>query len=80
MLLILPVVSKLGPCLEDPCFPSVKCRNVGNGSFQCESCPDGFKGDGKSCSDIDEVTLSYWKYSVLEIESPSELLAGTLTD
>ena len=42
--------------MEDPCFPSVECHNVGNGSFACESCPDGFKGDGKSCTDIDEVT------------------------
>ena len=46
---------KIGPCMGDSCFPSVECHNVGNGSFVCESCPDGFEGDGKSCTDIDEV-------------------------
>ena len=58
---------KLGPCMRDPCFPSVECRNVGNGSFKCESCPDGFEGDGKSCTDIDEVTLILKQYSVFSI-------------
>ena len=55
---ISPIHSYLsGPCMGDPCFPSVDCHNVGNGSFVCESCPDGFEGDGKSCTDIDEVTF-----------------------
>ena len=41
--------------MGDPCFPSVNCHNVGNGSFECESCPDGFEGDGQTCTDINEV-------------------------
>ena len=38
-----------------PCFPSVNCRNVGFGTFECDSCPKGYEGDGQSCTDIDEV-------------------------
>ena len=74
--------NKLGPCLEKPCFPSVECHNVGNESFKCESCPNGFEGDGKSCSDIDEVTPSYWKYNMLGIDCPADLywLAAWLSD
>ena len=45
--------------MGDPCFPSVECHNIGNGTFECESCPDGFEGDGISCTDIDEVTLQF---------------------
>ena len=41
--------------MGDPCFPSVHCVNIGNGSFECGTCPDGFEGDGKSCGDINEV-------------------------
>jgi len=44
--------------MGEPCFPSVECHNVGNGSFECESCPDGFEGDGRSCTDIDECALA----------------------
>ena len=45
--------------MGDPCFPSVNCQNVGNGSFECESCPDGFEGDGETCTDINEVLCKY---------------------
>lgn len=43
--------------MKDPCFPSVDCVNIGNGSFECGPCPEGFQGDGKSCTDINEVRL-----------------------
>lgn len=41
--------------MADPCFHSVECHNVGNGSFECESCPEGFIGDGQTCTDVNEV-------------------------
>nr|AXL14330.1 mega-thrombospondin [Nematostella vectensis] len=47
------------PCLNKPCFPGVKCRNTGSGSFKCESCPDGYEGDGVTCTDINECSLAY---------------------
>ena len=46
--------------MGDPCFPSVNCHNLGNGTFECESCPDGFEGDGQTCTDINEVLHQYW--------------------
>lgn len=45
--------------MKDPCFPSVDCVNIGNGSFECGPCPEGFQGDGKSCTDINEVRLKF---------------------
>ena len=41
--------------MADPCFHSVECHNIGNGSFECESCPEGFEGDGQTCTDVNEV-------------------------
>uniref|UniRef100_A0ABM0MQX4 Mucin-4-like n=1 Tax=Saccoglossus kowalevskii TaxID=10224 RepID=A0ABM0MQX4_SACKO len=38
-------------CLDDPCFPGVKCTDVeapGIGAV-CEGCPYGLSGDGKKC-------------------------------
>ncbi|XP_024114390.1 von Willebrand factor D and EGF domain-containing protein isoform X2 [Oryzias melastigma] len=36
-------------CPSQPCFPGVVCRNS-PGSFSCGSCPQGYSGDGKTCS------------------------------
>uniref|UniRef100_A0A8C7VI34 von Willebrand factor D and EGF domains n=1 Tax=Oncorhynchus mykiss TaxID=8022 RepID=A0A8C7VI34_ONCMY len=36
-------------CAAEPCFPGVGCNNT-LGSFTCGSCPEGYTGDGKSCS------------------------------
>ena len=43
--------------MRKPCFAGVNCHNVGNGSFECDSCPKGYEGDGETCTDIDEVML-----------------------
>lgn len=57
---------KSGPCMTAPCFHSVECHNVGNGSFECESCPEGFQGDGQTCTDVNEVlTTMNGKYGKL---------------
>ena len=49
--------SRLGPCLSNgTCFPGVSCLNVGVGQSTCGPCPKGYKGDGRTCTDIDEVS------------------------
>ena len=48
------------PCLAGdagPCYSSKTCLNHGGGSYVCDGCPLGFTGDGKNCSDIDEVSF-----------------------
>ncbi|XP_020621686.1 cartilage oligomeric matrix protein-like [Orbicella faveolata] len=43
------------PCLSNgTCFPGVSCLNVGVGLATCGPCPKGYKGDGRTCDDIDE--------------------------
>lgn len=34
----------------------MSCLNVGVGSATCGPCPKGYEGDGRNCSDIDEVS------------------------
>ena len=54
--------------MRKPCFAGGNCHNVGNGSFECDSCPEGYEGDGETCTDIDEVmllTLSKRKQTML---------------
>ena len=43
-------------------FPSSGCYNKGSGTYACLPCPDGYKVDGESCTDIDEVrrVVSGW--------------------
>lgn len=41
-------------CADNTCFPGVECVDSAAG-FQCGSCPDGYKGNGSHCGDIDEV-------------------------
>ena len=46
-----------GACSTLPCFKGVKCTNIGAGSFKCDSCPKGYRGNGVTCTDIDEVII-----------------------
>uniref|UniRef100_A0A667XGL6 von Willebrand factor D and EGF domains n=1 Tax=Myripristis murdjan TaxID=586833 RepID=A0A667XGL6_9TELE len=39
----------LDECASQPCFPGVGCNNT-LGSFLCGSCPQGYSGDGQSCT------------------------------
>ncbi|KAL7394229.1 hypothetical protein ABVT39_022612 [Epinephelus coioides] len=36
-------------CVSRPCFPGVDCNNT-LGSFICGVCPQGYSGDGKTCT------------------------------
>ncbi|KAL3841579.1 hypothetical protein ACJMK2_019700, partial [Sinanodonta woodiana] len=46
------------PCMaENKCFKGTMCYNLGNRSYECGSCPDGFEGDGINCVDTDECNL-----------------------
>nr|XP_020471247.1 von Willebrand factor D and EGF domain-containing protein isoform X2 [Monopterus albus] len=36
-------------CVSQPCFPGTGCNNT-LGSFICGVCPQGYSGDGKSCT------------------------------
>ena len=54
----------LGSCDTNPCFPGVICRNIDKAGFKCEDCPPGYVGDGKNCTDIDEVPFSF-NYNIL---------------
>ena len=46
-----------GGCDRNPCFAKVSCTNVGmrGSSFQCGDCPNGYTGDGITCTDVNEV-------------------------
>ena len=49
------------PCLlgdAGPCHSMDNCLNYGGGSHGCDPCPEGFEGDGVTCTDIDEVTTA----------------------
>ena len=60
----------VGACDGDPCFKGVRCTNIGYGNFKCEACPKGYRGDGKTCIDIDEVgTLSLFTEFLWEFYS-----------
>ena len=42
-----------------PCHGAVRCHNTaGDGvSFACDPCPEGYTGDGMTCTDVDEVIM-----------------------
>ncbi|XP_053159390.1 thrombospondin-4 isoform X1 [Hemicordylus capensis] len=40
-------------CEANTCFRGVQCRDTAEG-FQCGPCPEGFTGNGVTCTDIDE--------------------------
>ncbi|KAM7416429.1 hypothetical protein PAMA_018474 [Pampus argenteus] len=44
----------LTQCRPGTCFRQNMCIRTESGDFQCDSCPDGYTGDGVHCDDIDE--------------------------
>ena len=57
------------PCMEVatlPCISQDNCYNLGSTAYTCGPCPDGYEGDGVTCTDIDEVyswNIDYCKNS-----------------
>lgn len=43
-------------CDSNPCFRGVRCTDTRDG-FQCGPCPEGYTGNGVTCSDVDEVQV-----------------------
>lgn len=43
-------------CDSNSCFRGVRCTDTRDG-FQCGPCPEGYTGNGITCSDIDEVEV-----------------------
>ncbi|XP_072031664.1 LOW QUALITY PROTEIN: thrombospondin-1-like [Amphiura filiformis] len=41
-------------CLSSPCFEGVKCTSFDDGTYQCDACPMGYRGDGRKCHDVNE--------------------------
>lgn len=52
----------------------MSCLNVGVGSATCGPCPKGYEGDGRSCTDIDEVTRGNFLGIDKLLSSSSEIL------
>ncbi|XP_065827265.1 cartilage oligomeric matrix protein-like [Oscarella lobularis] len=42
------------PCKPHPCFSKVKCNPLSETEYECDPCPVGYTGDGKSCEDVNE--------------------------
>lgn len=51
-----PPIPPVRRCDSNSCFRGVRCMDTRDG-FQCGPCPDGYTGNGVTCSDIDEVTV-----------------------
>ncbi|KAK3582849.1 hypothetical protein CHS0354_039999 [Potamilus streckersoni] len=61
------------PCMAgDTCFRGAGCYNLGNGAYECGTCPDGFEGDGLNCTDTDECNVHHpcWNASACINTSP----------
>ncbi|XP_008172836.1 thrombospondin-4 [Chrysemys picta bellii] len=52
-----PPVPPKPKCEANSCFRGVRCIETADG-FQCGPCPEGFTGNGVTCSDIDECRYS----------------------
>ncbi|XP_062822787.1 von Willebrand factor D and EGF domain-containing protein [Anolis carolinensis] len=46
----------INECEENVCFPGVSCTNT-MGSFVCDNCPHGMKGDGRKCKSEDTADM-----------------------
>lgn len=44
-------------CLSSPCYHGLGCTSYPDGTFACAPCPEGMKGDGITCEDINECEL-----------------------
>lgn len=51
-----PPTPPMRRCDSNPCFRGVRCTNTRDG-FQCGPCPEGYTGNGVTCSDVDEVKV-----------------------
>uniref|UniRef100_A0A8C6MMA5 Si:ch211-43f4.1 n=1 Tax=Nothobranchius furzeri TaxID=105023 RepID=A0A8C6MMA5_NOTFU len=49
-------IQPVSPCEPNPCHPGVKCVETPEGP-ECGPCPDGMKGNGTRCIDVDECTV-----------------------
>lgn len=55
-------------CDSSPCFRGVRCTDTRDG-FQCGPCPDGYTGNGITCSDVDEVMLRWTESGAFRVSS-----------
>ncbi|XP_062873417.1 von Willebrand factor D and EGF domain-containing protein [Trichomycterus rosablanca] len=39
-------------CADSPCFPGVPCKATPDGYFKCDHCPNGYTGDGITCTAV----------------------------
>uniref|UniRef100_A0A671N570 Thrombospondin-2-like n=1 Tax=Sinocyclocheilus anshuiensis TaxID=1608454 RepID=A0A671N570_9TELE len=44
-------------CLSNPCFSGVECITASDGSWECGPCPNGYRGNGTSCEDVNECDM-----------------------